>query len=104
MISCLRNVEHEKISMVQFDLAKKFLDLSFGPTIDGHFLTDEPEHLLQDPNTKRASILVGNVRDEGSYFVVYPFISFYKSFNHLKSTPVSYEVLEIGRASCRERV
>jgi hypothetical protein len=35
------------------------------PTVDGYFLLDEPKNLLQNWDTKRSNIIIGNTADEG---------------------------------------
>lgn len=41
------------------------MEYPFVPTVDGTFFTATPNELLTNPSTKKAEILIGNVKDEG---------------------------------------
>lgn len=47
------------------------LDGRYGPTVDGVFLVDYPDNLLQKGRIKRTEIMLGNTKDEGEYFFPY---------------------------------
>ncbi|XP_014663035.1 PREDICTED: LOW QUALITY PROTEIN: acetylcholinesterase-like [Priapulus caudatus] len=77
MVACLMEVPANDLATAQLhpdvlvlDHALAFL-LSFEPTIDGSFLKDAPENLLKNGEFKRASVMSGTVRDEGSWFMIF---------------------------------
>ncbi|XP_056663285.1 cholinesterase isoform X1 [Monodelphis domestica] len=72
LIKCLRNknpqeiLEHENVI-----LSSGYLKTNFCPTVDGDFLTDMPDSLIQWGDFKQTQILVGVNKDEGTSFLVY---------------------------------
>ncbi|XP_013790879.1 acetylcholinesterase-like [Limulus polyphemus] len=71
-MECLRNAD--PLHLVKVDwIGFNFSDFLFTPVIDGIFLLDIPETLLNENTTKRQNLLVGNNQNEGSYFLVYYF-------------------------------
>ena len=45
--------------------------MPFVPIVDGNFLTESPDKLLQTGNFKQTEVLLGANQDEGSYFLIY---------------------------------
>ncbi|XP_018591713.1 cholinesterase-like [Scleropages formosus] len=71
--TCLRNVPPNDLVNRQFEVVKirPLISIAFPPTIDSDFLSDLPEALLQVGRLKKADLLLGLTRDEGTFFLVY---------------------------------
>ncbi|KAG9338714.1 hypothetical protein JZ751_025383 [Albula glossodonta] len=71
--SCLRSVEPEKIVSQQNNVLEQhqMVGTAFVPTVDGDFLTDLPDVLIQSGQFKKTDLLLGVNKDEGTYFLVY---------------------------------
>ena len=64
IVECLRTVDASKLSAAQFLHPAKFGSV-FGPAVDGAFLPQLPNDLLQEGGFPATSILVGATQDEG---------------------------------------
>ncbi|XP_004616283.1 cholinesterase [Sorex araneus] len=73
IIKCLRNKDPREILLNEIFVVPydTLLSVNFGPTLDGDFLTDMPNTLLQLGQLKKTQILVGVNKDEGTAFLVY---------------------------------
>ncbi|XP_036393429.1 cholinesterase-like [Megalops cyprinoides] len=71
--ACLRGVEPEEIVSQQHSVLEEPLPVgsTFVPTVDGDFLADLPEVLIQSGQFKKTELLLGVNKDEGTYFLVY---------------------------------
>ncbi|XP_061924133.1 acetylcholinesterase-like isoform X1 [Entelurus aequoreus] len=71
--TCLQKVDPRSIASKQFDVLPEttFLAMPFVPIVDGYFLPDEPEVLLQSADFPKKELLIGLNRDEGTYFLAY---------------------------------
>ncbi|XP_015980247.2 acetylcholinesterase isoform X2 [Rousettus aegyptiacus] len=73
LVACLRTrpaqdlVDHEWHVLPQESVFR----FSFVPVVDGDFLSDTPEALINTGDFHNLQVLVGVVKDEGSYFLVY---------------------------------
>ncbi|XP_012666285.1 acetylcholinesterase isoform X1 [Otolemur garnettii] len=73
LVACLRTrpaqdlVDHEWRVLPQESIFR----FSFVPVVDGDFLSDTPEALINAGDFHGLQVLVGVVKDEGSYFLVY---------------------------------
>ncbi|XP_052610027.1 acetylcholinesterase isoform X2 [Peromyscus californicus insignis] len=73
LIACLRTrpaqdlVDHEWHVLPQESVFR----FPFVPVVDGDFLSDTPEALISAGDFQDLQVLVGVVKDEGSYFLVY---------------------------------
>ncbi|XP_006046512.1 acetylcholinesterase isoform X1 [Bubalus bubalis] len=73
LVACLRArpaqdlVDHEWRVLPQESVFR----FSFVPVVDGDFLSDTPEALINAGDFHGLQVLVGVVKDEGSYFLVY---------------------------------
>nr|ACL27227.1 acetylcholinesterase 2 [Orchesella villosa] len=88
IIECLRDVDAETLTHLQWKVYKGLLDFPFSPTVDGYFLTDHPDNVLKKGNAKRAELVLGTVRDEGTYFIIYHYLNY---FSNTKPTSVPYD-------------
>ncbi|XP_067898282.1 cholinesterase-like [Heterodontus francisci] len=73
LLSCLRGKHPQEIVDKSLGILTDSLlsGYVFIPVIDGDFLTDQPEELIQMGNFKQIQILAGVNKDEGSYFLMY---------------------------------
>ncbi|XP_040284110.1 cholinesterase isoform X1 [Bufo bufo] len=81
IIACMRSKTPQE--MIERSLSivtdKSLIELNLPPAVDGDFLIDLPENLLQLGQLKRdAQILTGVNKDEGTYFLVYQIPGFSK--------------------------
>ncbi|XP_027731960.1 cholinesterase [Vombatus ursinus] len=87
LIKCLQNKKPQEIlGHVNPILSSgSLLKINFCPTVDGDFLTDMPDSLIQQGHFKQTQILVGVNKDEGTYFLVYGAPGFSKDNSSLIS-------------------
>ncbi|XP_041420836.1 cholinesterase-like isoform X1 [Xenopus laevis] len=81
IITCLQTKSPEEIfeKAVSVLPHKSVIEVNFPPTVDGDFLIEMPEILMQIGQLKKnTQILTGVNRDEGSYFLVYGLPGFSK--------------------------
>ncbi|XP_066541724.1 cholinesterase-like [Hoplias malabaricus] len=73
VLACLRNAAPEKIVQHQYSVIRDpmMLSIPFLPTVDGEFLVDMPEILIQSGRFLKTELLLGLNKDEGSYFLIY---------------------------------
>lgn len=72
VLACLRTADPEKIVNLQFNACgPMIISIPFPPTVDGDFLLDMPDILIQSGRFLKTEILLGLTKDEGSYFLVY---------------------------------
>ncbi|XP_069460821.1 cholinesterase-like [Ambystoma mexicanum] len=88
LIACLQAKSPKEITDHQFPLVPpdRFLLSHFVPTVDGVFLTDTPKKLIEQGQFKRAQMLSGVTRDEGSIFLYMDAHRFSKGKDALLST------------------
>jgi len=78
VMQCMRKADAGNISQEQWKSYSGILRFPSAPTIDGLFLPKHPDDLLKDGAFKNATILVGTNQDEGTYFILYDFIQYFK--------------------------
>lgn len=86
IIACLRSKTPQEIIEKSLSALtqRSLIEINFLPTVDGDFLIDFPEHLLQLGQFKKnTQILTGVNKDEGSYFLVYQIPGFSKDHESL---------------------
>ncbi|XP_017559630.1 cholinesterase-like [Pygocentrus nattereri] len=73
VLACLRSVDPEKIVGLQFNVTPDpmIISIPFSPTVDGDFLLDMPDVLIQSGRFLKTELLLGLNQDEGPYFLVY---------------------------------
>ncbi|XP_002808379.2 cholinesterase isoform X1 [Macaca mulatta] len=73
IVKCLRNKDPHEILLNEAFVVPygTLLSVNFGPTMDGDFLTEMPDILLELGQFKKTQILVGVNKDEGTAFLVY---------------------------------
>ncbi|XP_078058761.1 cholinesterase-like [Mustelus asterias] len=85
LVSCLRGKHPQEIVEKSLGILTDNLlsGCVFTPVIDGDFLTDQPEELIQMGNFKQLQILAGVNKHEGSYFLLYEAPGFKKDTDSL---------------------
>ncbi|XP_032197900.1 cholinesterase isoform X2 [Mustela erminea] len=85
IIKCLRNKDPQEVLLNEVLVVPSdpLLSVNFGPIVDGDFLTDMPDTLLQLGQFKKAQILVGVNKNEGTAFLVYGAPGFSKDNNSI---------------------
>nr|ADN37668.1 acetylcholinesterase [Exorista sorbillans] len=77
VMACMRSVDAKTISVQQWNSYSGILSFPSGPTIDGAFLPADPMTMMKTANMTGYDIMIGNVRDEGTYFLLYDFIDYF---------------------------
>ncbi|XP_061402857.1 acetylcholinesterase [Musca vetustissima] len=77
VMACMRQVDAKTISVQQWNSYSGILSFPSAPTIDGAFLPADPMTLLKSADLTGYDILIGNVKDEGTYFLLYDFIDYF---------------------------
>ncbi|XP_045153484.1 cholinesterase isoform X2 [Echinops telfairi] len=97
IIKCLQNKEPQEILLNEVFVVsfESLLLVNFGPTVDGDFLTDMPDTLLQLGQVKQTQLLVGVNKDEGTAFLVYGAPGFSKDNNSIISREQFQEGLRL---------
>ncbi|KAL9894042.1 acetylcholine esterase [Glossina fuscipes fuscipes] len=77
VMACMRAVDAKTISVQQWNSYSGILSFPSAPTIDGAFLPADPMTLLKTADLNGYDIMIGNVKDEGTYFLLYDFIDYF---------------------------
>ncbi|KAL8176964.1 UNVERIFIED_CONTAM: hypothetical protein K2H54_040465 [Gekko kuhli] len=98
MVSCLRAREPQELIdkewlVLPYDSVFRF---SFVPVVDGDFFPDTPEAMLSTQDFKETQVLLGVVKDEGSYFLLYGAPGFSKDNDSLISREDFLSGVRIG--------
>ena len=85
---CLMSVSPGALSNETWSVADRSkVPTPLGPVVDGHFLRDHPRKLLQTGRVKQANIMLGSVKNEGTYFMLYDArLASYFKFNESEVT------------------
>ncbi|XP_054651056.1 acetylcholinesterase-like isoform X2 [Dunckerocampus dactyliophorus] len=97
---CLQKFDPWSITSKQYDVLTQpaVLATPFVPLVDGDFLPDEPEVLLQSNDLPKKELLIGLNRDEGTYFLVYGMPGFYITGESLITRKEFMEGVQIAMA------
>ncbi|CAG0887194.1 unnamed protein product, partial [Cyprideis torosa] len=80
LVACMRGIPAANISVLQWSMYN-VMKFPFAPTIEGDFLKASPIEALNDGRFKKNEIMIGSNRDEGTYFLLYDFISIFNKDN-----------------------
>ncbi|XP_051161023.1 acetylcholinesterase-like [Leptopilina boulardi] len=78
VMACMRYVDAKTISVQQWNSYWGLLGFPSAPTIDGVLLPKDPLELLKESDFEETEILIGNNKNEGTYFILYDFIDFFE--------------------------
>ncbi|XP_012286467.1 acetylcholinesterase [Orussus abietinus] len=78
VMACMRSVDAKTISVQQWNSYWGILGFPSAPTIDGVFLPKHPLDLLKEADFEKTEILIGNNKNEGTYFILYDFIDLFE--------------------------
>uniref|UniRef100_A0ABM0M9G9 Carboxylic ester hydrolase n=1 Tax=Saccoglossus kowalevskii TaxID=10224 RepID=A0ABM0M9G9_SACKO len=76
-VDCLRNVNASDLSALEW-VTSQFSKMPWTPIVDGKFLLNDPKSLVSNGQFKNADVLLGSVKDEGTYFILYGFVPGYE--------------------------
>nr|WRI50106.1 acetylcholinesterase 1 [Aleuroglyphus ovatus] len=78
-MECLRNVH--PLSLVGNETNENYgvVEFVFTPIVDGVFLDDQPEKLLESKDFKKTKLLLGSNTEEGTYFIIYHLTELFKN-------------------------
>lgn len=82
---CVTTQSHVGLPSMQVLPWSALFRFSFVPVVDGEFLPDTPEAMLNSGNFKDTQILLGVNQNEGSYFLLYGAPGFSKDNDSLIS-------------------
>lgn len=79
VIECLRNTD--PWDLVNNETNENFgvVEFAFTPIVDGVFLDDLPENLLENKDFKKTKLLLGSNTEEGTYFIIYHLTDLFKN-------------------------
>ncbi|XP_015603325.1 acetylcholinesterase [Cephus cinctus] len=78
VMACMRSVDAKTISVQQWNSYTGILGFPCAPTIDGVFLPKHPLDLIKEGDFQETEILIGNNKNEGTYFILYDFIDYFE--------------------------
>nr|XP_034992047.1 acetylcholinesterase isoform X1 [Zootoca vivipara] len=98
LVSCLRTKHPQELVDEEWSVLpyKSIFRFSFVPVIDGDFFPDTPEAMLSTGNFKETQVLLGVVKDEGTYFLIYGAPGFSKDNESLISREDFLDGVRIG--------
>ncbi|KAM3823944.1 acetylcholinesterase [Vipera latastei] len=98
LVSCLRSKSPQQLIDEEWSVLpyKSIFRFPFVPVIDGDFFPDTPEAMLGTGNFKETQVLLGVVKDEGSYFLIYGVPGFSKDNDSLISRQDFLEGVRMG--------
>ncbi|XP_062993319.1 acetylcholinesterase-like [Elgaria multicarinata webbii] len=85
LVGCLRSKSPQELMDQEWTVLpyNSVFRFPFVPVIDGDFFPDTPETMLSTGNFKDTQVLLGVVKDEGTYFLIYGLPSFSKDTESL---------------------
>ncbi|KAG8148009.1 hypothetical protein E2320_023018 [Naja naja] len=98
LVSCLRSKTPQELIAKEWSVLpyKSIFRFPFVPVIDGDFFPDTPEAMLGSGNFKETQLLLGVVKDEGSYFLIYGLPGFSKDNESLINQADFLEGVRMG--------
>lgn len=77
-VNCMLDLPASTLSDGQWSIYTGFLSFPFCPTVDGYFLPKSPHQLLKEGKFRQeTSVLLGSNLNEGTYFILYDFMSYF---------------------------
>lgn len=78
---CMRTLPAKNISVIQWNSYWGILGFPSSPTVDGEFLPRDPWEMLKDGDFSHIELMMGTNQDEGTFFILYDFIDYFKKDN-----------------------
>lgn len=79
VVECLRNTQPYDLINNETNENFAVVEFAFTPIVDGVFLDDLPEKLLENHDFKRTRLMMGSNKDEGTYFIIYYLTNLFKN-------------------------
>lgn len=79
MMECLRNTDPLHLAGNETNENFGVVEFAFTPIVDGVFLDDMPEKLLERKDFKKTKLLLGSNTEEGTYFIIYHLTEAFKN-------------------------
>ncbi|CAG5124094.1 unnamed protein product [Candidula unifasciata] len=73
IVDYLREASPQLLTQTQWKLTSYYFDPPFAPVVDGKFLLKHPSEVMAEGKVKNTSLIVGVVKDEGTYWLLYGF-------------------------------
>nr|XP_060635748.1 acetylcholinesterase [Anolis sagrei ordinatus] len=98
LVGCLRSKRPQELVDEEWAVLpyKSVFRFGFVPVVDGDFFPDTPEAMLSAGNFKETQVMLGVVKDEGTYFLIYGVPGFSKDNESLISREDFLEGVRIG--------
>ncbi|XP_055892358.1 cholinesterase 1-like [Biomphalaria glabrata] len=71
LVNCLRDITSERLTQGILKLFRTYFDPPLAAVVDGYFLLQHPKDLLRDGQVKKTKLIMGVVKNEGSYWLTY---------------------------------
>ncbi|KAH9502404.1 Acetylcholinesterase, partial [Bulinus truncatus] len=71
LVNCLRNVSPQILAAKQWNLTSTYFETPLAAVVDGYFLTKHPNDLLAEGQVKNTSVVIGVVKNEGSFWLAF---------------------------------
>ncbi|XP_023348060.1 acetylcholinesterase [Eurytemora carolleeae] len=80
-MQCMLDLPASNISKAQWNSYWGILGFPSSPTVDGEFLPRHPWEMLLDGDFSKIDIIIGTNQDEGTFFILYDFLNYFKKDN-----------------------
>lgn len=79
VMECLRNTDPWDLVSNETNENYGVVEFAFTPIVDGVFMDDSPENMLENKDFKKTKLLLGSNKDEGTYFIIYHLTELFKN-------------------------
>uniref|UniRef100_A0A915JDP8 Carboxylic ester hydrolase n=1 Tax=Romanomermis culicivorax TaxID=13658 RepID=A0A915JDP8_ROMCU len=90
IVGCLKTKTSDELLRTFRSLSDEVLLITFVPVVDGHFLPDKPENMLNSGSLPPLDMLLGTVSNEAGIFL-YVYFSEYFKYSHMGTLNISSE-------------
>lgn len=78
-MECLRKMDPAHLVGNETNENYGVVEFAFTPIVDGVFLDDSPEKLLESKDFKKTKLMLGSNTEEGTYFIIYHLTELFKN-------------------------